>query len=137
MDWAHRTYFMAKYGMDLNRMPEVITLAEDPSVPTSVRWKDGLQISEAGLEDMAIPGSNDRLRQILTTDDVVTSRCRYDPDALIHSGPDGTMVLTNAAGWGIPILELGGYAELDARFTCCWEVSRASWVAQMPWWARV
>ncbi len=80
-------------------------------------------------------GSNDRLQRILALSRVNVTSCRPN-GTLIHTGPDGSAVLTNEIGWGLPNPEPTDlYIELDDRYMCYWEITQATWTPEAPYWA--
>lgn len=115
LTWAEQTYYRAKYGNTV------------VSVPIT-------DLSKM-LRQPGVPGSNVRLQRILEDDrvNVVSYRNR---NALIHTGPDGSLIITNESGWGLPYPEQSDInAELDERYICHWEISQATWVPEAPYWA--
>ena len=115
LTWAQHTYYWAKYGL------------------TETGNSDGSP--SKSLSDMNLPGSNDRLYARLEQNDVAVEK-RPSDDTLIHTGPDGSVVITNRIGWGLPFPESNTLsAELDDRYMCLWEISLASWIPEAPYWA--
>ena len=115
LTWAQQTYYWARYGLTK-------TGNSEDSPPNS-------------LSDMNLPGSNDRLHARLEQNGVAVEK-RVSKDTLIHTGPDGSVVLTNRIGWGLPLPEPYTIsAELDGRYMCFWEISIASWIPEAPYWA--
>ena len=115
LTWAQQTYYWAKYGLTKTGNP-------DGSPSNS-------------LSDINLPGSNDRLRTCLGQNGVAVEK-RLSNDTLIHTGPDGSVVLTNRIGWGLPFPEPYTLsAELDDGYMCFWEISIASWIPEAPYWA--
>ncbi len=135
LSWAKRSYYGGKYGFDDNG---VLVFKLDRG--TIGHLAKTIFLTEPEQQDYAIPsasmpGSDRRLRTMLESGGVVAESCRYDRSALIHQGPDGSRILTNVAGWGVPLSEPDGYVELDHRYMCYWEPSSANWDAGAPWWA--
>ena len=135
MTWAERTYYYGKYGVDDN-----LTGASrsEASVDRPVRQDLLLEKVRKQRSDElggGMPGSDGRLRQILESEQIACELCRYDSTALMYTGRDNSRILTNRAGWGIPIVDRDGYVELDNRFTCYWEVKESSWLPDPPSWA--
>jgi hypothetical protein len=115
LTWAQQTYYQAKYGIIEADQPEV-------------------GLSETRSERKVL-GSNDRLQRILAQSRVNVTSCRPN-GTLIHTGPDGSAVLTNEIGWGLPNPEPTDlYIELDDRYMCYWEISQATWTPEAPYWA--
>ena len=113
--WAEQTYYRAKYEYTWT------------GVPTTD--------SSKMLGQPPVPGSNDRLQRILedSRENLVSRR---SSNSLIHTGPDGSIIITNEGGWGLPLSEQPDiYAELDERYLCHWEISQATWIPEAPYWA--
>ena len=87
------------------------------------------------ISQPGVPGSNVRLQRILE-DSRVNVVGHRNSNALIHTGPDGSLIVTNESGWGLSYPEYSDiYAELDERYMCHWEISQATWVPEAPYWA--
>lgn len=115
LTWAEQTYYRAKYGY---------TRAGVPMAASSEMFRQ-----------LGVPGSNIRLQRILE-DSRVSVVGRRNSNALIHTGPDGSLIITNESGWGLLYPEQSDiYAELDERYMCHWEISQATWVPEAPYWA--
>lgn len=115
LTWAQQTYFQAKYGIGGADRLEV-------------------ELSESRSGN-SVFGSNDRLQRLLSQELVDVASCRPE-GTLVHNGPDGSEILTNEIGWGLPRSgTLGSYAELDDRYMCHWEISQATWTPEAPYWA--
>ena len=115
LTWAEQTYYRAKYGYTGTGVP--------------------ITYSSNVLGQLPVLGSNDRLQRILE-DSRVNVDSRRNINALIHTGPDDSVVITNESGWGLPHPEQSGiYMELDERYMCHWEISQATWVPEAPYWA--
>ena len=138
LTWAKQTYYRAKYGFDESGVLDISL----PLVKVAPGARAGCfypntnaNLGEFPTPDVSIQGSDNRLKAILEKSRIAVHRNRYDDAALTHVGPDSTLILTNAAGWGPPLTEPYGYAELDDRYICIWEFSRDTWGAEAPWWA--
>ena len=115
LNWAQKIYYQAKYGIGEIDAPD-LSLPEHRS-------------------EKSVPGSDDRLQKLLLQDRVSVDSRRSD-STLIHTGPDGSVIITNEMGWGLPYQELSGlYFELDDRYMCHWEISQATWTPEAPYWA--
>ena len=137
-DLAKQTYYRAKYGFDESGVLDISL----PLVKVAPGARAGCfypntnaNLGEFPTPDVSIQGSDNRLKAILEKSRIAVHRNRYDDAALTHVGPDSTLILTNAAGWGPPLTEPYGYAELDDRYICIWEFSRDTWGAEAPGWA--
>ena len=139
LDWAHQTYYRAKYGVSgtgelelrIRELP-LHCLAGGMTIPPL----HGSYSEEIGVPDREMPGSNRRLRAIIEETRTSIVRTYYDDTGLLHTGPDHSMILTNAAGWGpICTKEPHEYVELDDGWTCHWEIDPATWCPDTPWWA--
>ena len=135
LTWARRIYYRAKYGFDENGVLDIGLPSHKTTPDAPACFFRNPVPGEFVTPDDRMPGSNDRLQAILEQSRVSVKRSRYDDTALMHIGPDNTAILTNAVGWGPPRTEAHGYAELDDKHTCLWEVSRATWSPDAPWWA--
>ena len=135
MTWAQQTYYRAKYGFDENGVLDIALLGHKDTSNVTGRFFRNPIHGEFVTPDAASPGSNHRLQSALEQSRASVQLSRYDETALLHIGPDNTLILTNAAGWGIPLSEPRGYAELDDRYRCHWDVSSATWCPNVPQWA--
>ena len=136
LTWAKQTYYRAKYGFDKTGVLEIgLPLVKTHPARDSGCFYPNPEPGEFVTPDVALPGSTDRLKSILEQSRVAVRRNRYDDTALMHIGPDNTLILTNAAGWGPPFTEPFGYAELNNKYICLWECSPATWANDAPWWA--
>ena len=137
LDWAHQTYYRAKYGVSGTGELE-IRIRELP-LPRLVDGtisspSHGSTTAEIGVPDREFPGSNHRLWAIIEETRTSIVRTSYDDTGLLHTGPDNSMILTNAAGWGpICTKEPDGYVEMDDRWTCHWEIDPSTWCPDTPW----
>jgi len=129
-------YYRAKYGFDETGVLDLI-LPLDKARRTldSGCFRRNPEPGEFVIPDVALPGSNDRLRAILEQSRIAVHYNRYDDTALMHIGPDNSLILTNVAGWGPPYTEPYSYAELDDSYVCYWETSPATWGPELPPWA--
>jgi len=115
LTWAEQTYYLAKYGY----------------TGTGALITDSSKM----LGQFAVPGSNDRLQRILedSRENVASHR---SSNSLIHTGPDGSIIITNEGGWVLPRSEQPDiYADLDEQNLCHWGISQATWVPEAPYWA--
>ena len=136
LPWAQQTYYRAKYGFteagllafnlsDLGSNSTASDLIHRPLSPDRNIAPDG-----------NAAGSDDRLRAILGQSRVNVEPSRYNDNALIHTGPDDTAILTSMAGWGsVNVESSSGYAELVDRYTCYWEADSSNWAPEAPYWA--
>ena len=138
LTWAEQTYYRAKYGFDETGILDIslplVKAAHSPRTGCFYPNANG-NPGEFPTPDVSMPGSDNRLKAILEKSRIAVHRNRYDDSALTHVGPDNTLTLTNAAGWGPPRTESYGYAELDDKYICVWEHSLATWGTEAPWWA--
>ncbi len=115
LTWAEQTYYRAKYGYTGSGVP--------------------ITDSSKMFGQLGVLGSNDRLQRILedSRENVASHR---SSNSLILIGPDGSIIITNEGGWGLPCSEQPDiYAELDEEYLCHWEISQATWVPEAPYWA--
>ena len=136
LTWAQQTYYMGKYRFSGRGVLE-ISLSEIRRTTGKNGWHFDRDIirDKHVTPNVALAGSNDRLREILERSRVNLEHRGYDDSALLHIGSDGSAIYTNEAGWGPPLYwphEL--CAELDDSRTCRWEIG-PSWVPEAPWWA--
>ncbi len=136
LTWAKQTYYRAKYGFNENGVLDI----KLPLVKVHPGMNIGCfcrspELGEFVTPDVSLPSSNNRLQAILEQSRIAVHPNRYDDTALMHVGPDNTLILTNAAGWGLPLTEPNGYAELDDGYNCHWEISSATWRPYVPRWA--
>jgi hypothetical protein len=134
LTWAKQTYCRAKYGFDEDGVLEISLHELHPTPRIAFRFHWDLFPDEFVTPGGQIPGSNDRLREILERSRLEVDNRKYDDTALVHTGPDGSLILTNEVGWGPPYTERdSNYVELDEAYTCYWE-SGPSWVPEAPCW---
>ena len=136
LPWAQQTYYRAKYGFTEAGLLE-FSLSELGSNSTT---SDLIRLPLSSDRDIVsgnnAAGSDDRLRAILGQSRVNVEPSRYDHNALIHTGPDNTAILTSGAGWGpVNVESPSGYAELVDQYTCYWETGSANWALEAPYWA--
>lgn len=138
LTWAEQTYYRAKYGFDERGVLDISL----PLVKTAPGPRTGCFYPNTNANpgkfptpDVSMQGSDNRLKAILEKSRIAVHRNRYDDSALTHVGPDNTLILTNAAGWGPPLTEPYGYAELDDEYTCHWGISSATLRPYVPCWA--
>ena len=136
LPWAQQAYYRAKYGFNEAGLLE-FSLAELSSNSTAANLvhrplSPDRDIAPGGN----VSGSNDRLRAILEQSRITVEASRHNHNALIHTGPDNTAILTSVAGWGpVNVEASSGYAELADRYTCYWETASVNWVPEAPNWA--
>ncbi len=136
LTWAKQTYYRAKFGFDETGILDIgLPLVKAPHAMDCDCFSRNPKLGEFVTPDVSLPGSNNRLQAILEESRIAVNRNRYDYTALMHIGPDNTLILTNAAGWGPPLTEPHGYAELNDRYICHWENNLATWCPDAPWWA--
>ena len=135
LTWAEQTYYRSKYGFSENGILDISLYEHDANTS-----KLGLALrppvyGRIVVPDESLPGSNDRLQTILSRSRVAVENNRYDETALVHFGPDGTVIHTYEYLWGIEHPKDIYYAELDPNYICNWEISIATWCPTAPWWA--
>ena len=135
MTWAERTYYTAKYQFNKDgildiRLPEQFAKVSSPVVVFRPASDAVIAVPQKKL-----PGSNDRLRAILSQSRVAVENSRYDDTGLAHIGPDGTAILTNESLWGLPDPQDDSYTYVNERYMCVWEDSDSTWLPEAPWWA--
>ena len=132
LTWSEQTYYRAKYGFSSNGVLDIEV--QEPSLNIS---KPGyffrlLSCSEIVVPEAKVPGSNDRLRNILSQDRKAAEELLHSR-GLRHTGPDGTAILTDEHLWGLPHPDYGD--EIIQDHSCIWEDSLATWIPEAPWWA--
>lgn len=129
LTWAERTYYRAKYGFseDGGFLPESIVNPIKAGFRVSV-----LHSGQVVLPVMGLPGSDERLREILSQSRIAVGSLRYT-DGLAHTGPDGTVMLTDEYLWGLPDGRCD--TEVSRSYSCIWEASPGNWAHEAPWWA--
>ena len=132
--WAKQTYYRAKYGFDDGGVLEISLFELLPANGTARKFHCDLFPDEFVTPDGRMPGANDRLREILERSRLEVDNRKYYDTSLVHTGPGGSLILTNEVGWGPPYTERdSNYVELDEAYTCYWE-SGPSWVPEAPCW---
>ena len=134
LTWAKQIYYRGKYGFDEEGILEISLFELRPTSRIALRFYCDLFPGEFVTPDGKMPSSNDRLRSILERSRIRVEDRKYDDTALVHTGPDNSLILTNEAGWGPPYTETDvSYVELDDKYTCYWETG-PSWVPDAPCW---
>lgn len=136
LTWAQRTYYQGKYRFGGTGILEISVSELSSAHEETVRhFSRDLFPGKHVTPDGALPGSNERLREILEQSRVGLECRSYDDSALVHIGPDGSAIYTNAVGWGPPSHWPDDkiYVELDDFHTCYWEIGPA-WVSEAPCW---
>ena len=122
LTWAKQVYYRGKYCFGEDGILEISLSELGPTSRMAPRFYCDLFQDEFVTPDGKMPGSNDRLRTILERSRIEVDNRKYDDTALVHTGPDGSLILTNEAGWGPPYTETNSsYVELDDKYTCYWE----------------
>ncbi len=135
LTWAQQTFYRAKYGFDESGVLD-ISLSERRTPPIDLGFfYSSPAAGEIVVPDTLVPGANDRLRIILAQSRVAIHCSRYDDTPRLNIGPDGTVILTTHAEWGLPRTDSTGYTEPDDAYICYWETDRATWLPTAPWWA--
>ena len=135
LTWAQQTYYRGKYDFNEKGVLDIGLLGHSKTPDNPGLFFRNPTSEEIVIPEERLPGSNERLWAILEKSRVAVECNRYDDTVLMHTGPDNSIILTNAAGWGPPRTEPHGYAELDDKYTCHWEISLATWCPDAPWWA--
>ena len=134
LTWAKQVYYRGKYGFDEDGTLEISSLELRPTWRIAQRFYCDLFPDDFVTPGGKMPGSNDRLQAILERSRLGIESRKYDDTALIHRGPDDSLILTNEAGWGPPYTETNSsYVELDDKYTCYWETG-PSWIPEAPCW---
>jgi hypothetical protein len=134
LNWANQTYYRAKYGFDKTGVLDLsLPLVKAPRSLDSGCFRRNFEPGEFVTPDVALPGSNARLQAILEQSRIEVHYNRYDDTALLHIGPDSSLILTNVAGWGPHRIEPYIYAELDDKYVCYWENSIVTWCPELPY----
>ena len=135
LTWSERTFYSAKYGFDGNGVLEV-SLSENAANSSELGFAFRPENYGAYVTpEHSLPGSNDRLRRILSQSRAEVISDRYDETALVHFGSDGTVIFTNDYLWGLAVSRDDPLSELDQGHTCHWEASLETWCPTAPWWA--
>lgn len=98
LTWAKQTYYRGKYGFDEDGVLEISLLELRPTSRIAQRFCCNWFLDEVVTPDGNMPGSNDRLRAIVERSRIGVEDRKYDDTALVHTGPDGSLILTNEAG---------------------------------------
>ena len=132
--WAKQTYYRAKYGFDESGELEIRLYELHPTPGIALTFHCDLFQDEFVTPDGCMPGANNRLREVVERSRLGVDSRKYDDTALVHIGPDGSLILTNEVGWGPPYTEAdSSYVELDDKYICYWETG-PSWVPEAPCW---
>lgn len=136
LSWAEQTYYRAKFGFDEAGVLDIDFLENAPDLR-----KPGLGLCPQFLGSIVtpsrqLPGSNDRLRSVLSQSKVDVEDYRYDEIGLVHFGPDGSVILTCEHLWALATPRDDERGDIDESNVCYWEISADNWTATAPWWAR-
>lgn len=133
LNWAEQTYYRAKYGFNevgilTIALSDILKSVDFPGFAFCPHL-----LRHVPLPEELMPGSNNRLRNILsgTRVDMMPNPCQ--DDSIVHFGPDKSTIVTNLSCWG-PSL---GYRPFEIRedSMCYWEDDPGNWVPIGPWWA--
>ena len=132
LTWAEQTYYRAKYGFNEAGILDIGLSGQVASTRKTGLFLRPLPHSEVVTPARSSPGSDDRLREVLAQSRVAVESLRYT-DGLTHTGPDGTVIITDEYLWGIPDGHCGD--EVSRSYSCIWEDSPVNWANEAPWWA--
>lgn len=132
LTWAEQTYYRAKYGFSEAGVLDIGLSEQAANTSRTGLFLRPLPRGEVVTPARSYPGSNDRLLKILAQSRVVVENLPYG-DGLVHTGPDGTVIITDEYFWGLP--HHYGSDEITEKYRCVWEASGANWVPEAPWWA--
>lgn len=129
LTWAECAYYRAKYGFSEDGGFLSGSIVDPSKAGFRVRILHSGQIV---LPVGGLPGSDERLREVLSQSRIGVESLRYT-DGLTHTGPDGTVILTDEYLWGLP----DGHCEteISRSYSCIWEGSPGNWTHEAPWWA--
>ena len=136
LTWAQQTYYRAKYRFDQEGKLEIrLSEVSNESYQNVFRSTGDLYPSKYVTPGCSLPGSDERLREILEQSRVDLDCRSRDKTALVHFGPDGSVIYTNCRGWGPPLgwPEDKHFLELDESHLCYWE-SDLYWIGESPCW---
>lgn len=129
LTWADRAYYRAKYGFSEDGGFLSGSIVDQSKAGSRMRI---LHSGQMVLPVDGLPGSDDRLLKILAQSRVGVENLPYS-DGLAHTGPDGTVIITDEYFWGLP--HHYGSDEITEKYRCVWEASGVNWVPEAPWWA--
>ena len=136
LPWAVQTFYRAKYGFSDGGLLSInLSRGGAPSGRSLVTCRPA-QLGPIAVPSNQLPGSGERLRSILAKTRVRVANYRYDDVGLVHTGPDGTVILTLEFLWALASPRDCEQGEYDDKFTCLWESSASNWDLTAPWWAR-
>ena len=138
MDWSQRVYHQAKHRFDSNGILSIKAdelTGADPLLRRAIRTSS-LHPNGYPLPGGPLPGANERLRRILQK-----TRAKIDYDSqndttLVHTGPDGSIIVTNETGWSTATVENLREYRLSELQACPWEPHGCDVPGPMPDWAR-
>lgn len=134
LPWAMQTYYRGKYNFN-----EIGVLEIKLKPGLSGRIGDAvpnLPPEKVAVPSRAIPGSDQRLRDIFEESVIEVESVGYDYPARLHYGPDGSVILVTNPCWGIPIPDDTDYIEPHQDYWCLWDGSTPhTWLGEAPWWA--
>ena len=136
LPWAVQTFYQAKYGFSDGGMLSINLSRGGVPSRRSLVTRRPAQLGRIVVPPNQLPGSGERLRSILAKSRVRVADYRYDDVGLVHTGPDGTVILTLEFLWALASPRDDEQGEYDDKFACLWEGSANNWDRTAPWWAR-
>ena len=137
MDWAEQVYHQAKHRFDSNGILSIAAdelTGNDPLLRRAIRTSS-LQQNGYPLPGSPVPGSNERLKELLEKTRITLDYDSQNDTALIHTGPDGSIIVTNQVGWSPATVENLREYTLSEHQHCPWEHNRGTDPGPMPDWA--
>ena len=101
LTWAQQAYYRGKYGFSERGVLDIGISGHSTTPANSGLFFRNPEPAAIAIPEECLPGSNKRLWTILEQSRVGVECNRYDDTALLHTGPDNSVILTNAAGWGL------------------------------------
>ena len=123
MDWSQRVYHQAKHRFDANGILSIKAnelTGPDPLLRRAIRTSS-LHPNGYPLPGGPIAGANERLRQILQKTRVTIDYDSQNDTTLVHTGPDGSIIVTNETGWSTATVENLREYRLSELQACPWE----------------
>ena len=137
LNWADQVYHQAKYRFDSHGILSIAAgelTGTDPLLRRSIRTST-LHPNGYPLPGGAIPGTDERLKRLLEKTRTTLDYDSQNDSALIHTGPDGSIIVTNESGWNTATIENLRQYTLHEDQQCPWEQHPGHPRPPMPEWA--
>lgn len=136
LSWAQQTFYRAKYDFSDEGVLEIGLTGESAITIGAASYAfRPTSPSEPALPPARLPGANDRLREMLSPNNIKRELNRYTRQGLACTGPDGSVLLTSEYGWGVAVTSDDSYTEIDLKYFCLWEDDLGTFCPDIPWWA--